>query len=319
MSMKYQPLFNPSVQLKDRTLPTGVRPYVYDEAIERAINVALAARRPLLLLGEPGTGKSSLAAHVAFCLERRYEYEVVTSRTEARDLRWRFDAVRRLSDAQARKPGSTESLDDRRYVEPGVLWRAFNAPLAQKYGPKPEAATDTPVSEKEPVVVLLDEIDKAEPDVPNDLLTDLDARWFRVTDLGGLEVKAADTLDLFLVITSNGERELPSAFVRRCVVYRLPNEIGKDRLYGIAKAHFPDVTNELLNEVYKVHQELADVAKDQNLRRPSIAEFIDAIRATTELLPTKDGDEAPADYSPTSTWREVVKLALWKHRPSDGA
>src|SRR5262249_18525377 len=161
---------------------------------------------------------------------RRYEQEIITSRIQAQDLKWRFDAVRRLADAQPRSgptphpPGSLVD-DDRRYVEPGVLWRAFNLELALTVGKR---AAGSPPGVEPPanpapgrgVVVLIDEIDKADPDVPNDLLVVLADRWFKVDDLDDQEVRAPEDLALFMVITTNGERDLPAAFVRRCVDYR---------------------------------------------------------------------------------------------------
>lgn len=128
--------------------------------VRLAVDVALAAGRPLLLRGEPGSGKSSLAPYLARNLKARYYEEVVTASTRVEDFLWRFDTVRKLSDAQARRPGEP-APDDADYVVEGVLWKAFDPDGTFGSKATPDA------------VVLIDEIDKADPDVPNGLLVPL--------------------------------------------------------------------------------------------------------------------------------------------------
>ncbi|WP_437981395.1 AAA family ATPase [Sorangium sp. So ce117] len=289
--MSYTPIFNPATQASAR--PEGASPYVYEPGLELAVNVALAARRPLLLRGAPGAGKSSLALNVALCLERNYDEEVITSRTQAQDLLYRFDVVRRLADVQA---GARR--DDAHYVEPGILWRALNASSAQQLG------TGVPAqpAPDQGLVVLLDEIDKADPDVPNDLLVVLDQRWFFVRELGR-RVEAQPGIDLFLIITTNGERDLPSAFVRRCVVFEI-HAPDRPRMKKIAQAHFPGAPEALLEGILDVHEELTRDAKGAQLRPPSTAETIDAVRSCLALGIT---DTQAAE------WRTVVEAAMWKH------
>ncbi|WP_437941089.1 AAA family ATPase [Sorangium sp. So ce341] len=310
--MSYRALFDPKAH-EGRSRPGAVRYlYEHDPGLVLAINVALASRRPLLLRGDPGSGKSSLAADVAFCMDRRYEEEVVTSRTQAQDLQWRFDAVRRLADAQARAARGIEPAPDDLYVEPGVLWRAFAPGDARRYGSRGRSAEGAPQSTPERgAVVLLDEIDKADPDVPNDLLVAIDARWFRVPEIDH-EVRAAKDLELLLVITTNGERELPAAFLRRCIVYELatpayePSRPDESPLKRIAQHHVPTVKPALIDLILKEHHRLFETATGARLRPPSTAELLDAVRACEELGITDVDDDR---------WTAIANAAMWKHAP----
>ena len=175
------PYFDPhaveaAVPPDDPLAPRDRDVYVFDtdERIVLAVNVAMSIRRPLLIYGPPGCGKSSLAPNVARILRRRYYEEVISSRTEAQDLLWIFDAVRRLRDAQANR----ELGGDSAYTEPGAIWWAFDRRSALEQGGT-EQAQDPAVDLKAPAVVLLDEIDKADPDLPNNLLLPLAvAAWW---------------------------------------------------------------------------------------------------------------------------------------------
>ena len=239
--------FNPQKYRLDDA-PEATRPgqdvrdgsvYVYEPAITLAVRVALATGRPLLLLGPPGSGKSSLAAYVARTMRWNYFEQVVTSRTKAQDLLWSFDAIRRLRDAQAnRLKDQMES-----YIEPRVLWWTFSPGSASMRGAEslpsdvPRALPPGVVRGDDcPSVVLIDEIDKADPDVPNDLLVSLGSQLFRVDELGR-EIAAAHPVLAF--ITSNNERSLPPAFLRRCVIHSLQAP-DLERLKTIAASHFPE-------------------------------------------------------------------------------
>ncbi len=243
--------------------------YVFDDqAVVLAVNAALVTGRPLLVLGPPGSGKSSLAANVARIMSVPLFTTVITGRSEARDLLWRYDAVRRLSDAQAQRP----LRDEAAYSEPGVLWQAFAA------SPPPGAAHDTSS------VVLLDEIDKAEPDLPNALLVPLGSLEFVGPD--GTKVRPTAGRPL-VIITSNGERELSRPFTRRCIMVSLQHP-DKDHLVRVAFARFGAEHVELYAELAQLtvvtgHPSGTDV--------PSTAEYLDAVQACLRLGVTPDSPE----------------------------
>jgi MoxR-like ATPase len=287
-----RPLFDPDAPVQpsagDRAYRLGDRgtaddlPYVYDDDITLAVNVALAAGRPLLVRGHPGTGKSSLARSVASLLGRRFHGITVSSRTSARDLQWSFDTVARLADAQALPAGA--ALPPRGwYVQPGVLWWAFDPGTAARRGltgdDVPPAHDPTPIN---PLaarsVVLIDEIDKADPDVPNDLLVPLGSYQFQVED--GPAVRATEPP--LVIITTNEERELPRAFLRRCVILALRSP-DADRLRAIARVHFPDLARGLIDAVLSAYLGIREEKIRAGEQPPSVAEFLDALAACDGL------------------------------------
>jgi MoxR-like ATPase len=304
-SLRYQRIFDPR---RDRAPGTDRPPaigfgdqrdrgeYVYTEQITLAVNVALATARPLLVRGEAGSGKSSLAADIASRMGWDFHPEVISSRTRARDLLWEFDAVQRLRDAQAQLP--VDRPDP--YIRPGVLWRALDPVGAAAYLGEGERLRPA-----DGVVVLLDEIDKAEPDTPNDLLGPLGSGSFYVTELR-LDVTLRRRRRPLVLITTNEERDLPKAFVRRCVVLDLP-EPDVDWLTAVAVAHFGPDERPLYRKVATYVDQARQRAAEDGARPPSTAEFLDALEACRHL------DVRPG----TPAWNRVALATLekWLRRP----
>ncbi len=309
----YTPLFDPGTQYvptppQEEEANAAAReagdlrrrpPYVYTPELTLAVNVALATRRPLLVRGESGAGKSTLAANVADFLGRRYYEYVVTSHTEASHLLWEVDLLRRLHDAQQR--GGELSRDYTPYIEPGPLWWAFDPESAARRGGSDAVAEDPAGKTRHPgAVVLLDEIDKADPDVPNNLLVPLGSLQFQVKETGVRVTTTAQAAPL-VIVTSNGERELPPAFLRRCVEIevKLPTRTG---LAQIAATHFENLGADYIDGLLEA---LLGPAPEDDSKAAGIspAEFIDALRACDELK-VKPGSEA---------WRQVTEITVWKH------
>ncbi|MFL6208018.1 MAG: AAA family ATPase [Pyrinomonadaceae bacterium] len=328
--MEYQKYFDisgepPQKQFRQPTPTTGGRNsalgdrrdgqvYVYNDKIELAINVALATGRPMLVRGPSGSGKSSLARNIAARLSWRYYEQVITSRTQARDLLWVFDSLRRLGDAQARRLDK----DPAHYIEPGVLWWAFDAASAGRRGRSEQNKDDTIREIKDPAddpgigpdnagaVILLDEIDKADPDVPNNLLVPLGSFEFRVRETGA---SVAATRPLLCIITTNDERVLPTAFMRRCIVLELepPDEA---LLIKIAKEHYgPDKQNlyqPIAESVVKISTAAASPVRGAAGQQPapSTAEYLDTVRACLDLGISPVADD--------ERWQVLTKATLAK-------
>ncbi len=283
-----------------------------------AINAAIIAGRPLLVRGEPGIGKSQLARAAAKELGRAYVKYVVDSRTESRDLMWTFDAVKRLADAQvagalvedARQVRAV--LDVQNYVLPGPLWWVFNPDDAARQsrlagGQRPSQPDQGDWARG--CVLLLDEIDKAESEVPNGLLEALGGREF--TPLGmARPVQFVGPAPL-VVITTNEERALPDAFLRRCFVLSmtLPRDEGGLTAFLIERGavHFPGADSSLLREAARLlWVERKTAIEARVTARPGQAEYLDLLRAVVGLA-GKDVTRQMAML------REVSEFTLRKH------
>ncbi len=291
---RYQPIFDDrerpalrrqpaATEVADRASPAD---YVFDDEIRLAVNLALATGRPLLVGGPSGCGKSSLARAVADLTGWSYVERTITSRLQARDLLYEIDHLKRLQDAQH---GEIKD-DERHYIVPGPLFWAFAPDKARELLADTGRGAQVPAGVKEGAgntVILLDEIDKADPDVPNDLLIPLGQLEFEIVELAR-PIECPTGAVPFLVLTTNGERDLPPAFLRRCVELRIkPAEnspAGRDKLFAIARKHGLDLGDDTLAK-------LADAffaAPRPERREANPAEFLDLARAWRHLQLAKE-------------------------------
>ena len=236
----------------------GTRDYVATDDLKVAVNAAIALERPLLIKGEPGTGKTVLAYEVAKALNAPLITWHIKSTTKAAQGLYEYDAVTRLRDSQL---GEERVKDVRNYIKKGKLWEAFEAP--------------------ERPVLLIDEIDKADIEFPNDLLQELDRMEFYVYETD--ETIAAKVRPV-VIITSNNEKELPDAFLRRCFFHyiRFPDE---ETMNAIVDVHFPGIKQKLVSEALRIFYDMRKVPGLK--KKPSTSELLDWLK----LLLVEDIDE----------------------------
>ncbi len=227
----------------------GSSTYIATPDLMMAVNAAIKLQRPLLIKGEPGTGKTMLAEEVAATLELPLLQWHIKSTTKAQQGLYEYDAVSRLRDSQL---GDDKVKYIANYIVPGVLWKAFEA--------------------ETPSVILIDEIDKADIEFPNDLLREIDRMEFHVYETQQL-IRAKQRPLIF--ITSNNEKELPDAFLRRCFFHyiRFPD---KETMTKIVDVHFPDIKKTLLKEALEVFFNLRSVPGLK--KKPSTSELIDWLK-----------------------------------------
>ncbi len=237
----------------------GTEDYVATGDLKVAVNAAIALERPLLIKGEPGTGKTVLAYEVAKALDAPLLTWHIKSTTKAHQGLYEYDAVTRLRDSQL---GDERVKDVRNYIKKGKLWEAFEAPRRP--------------------VLLIDEIDKADIEFPNDLLQELDRMEFFVYETNET-IKAA--VRPVIIITSNNEKELPDAFLRRCFFHyiRFPDD---DTMKQIVEVHFPGIKQKLVSEALRIFYDIRKVPGIK--KKPSTSELLDWLK----LLMVEDIDES---------------------------
>jgi MoxR-like ATPase len=247
----------------------GTERYVATDDLRMAVNAAVTLERPLLIKGEPGTGKTMLAEEVALGLGKRLIQWHIKSTTKAQQGLYEYDAVSRLRDSQL---GDKKVHDIAKYIKRGKLWEAFDS--------------------DEQVVLLIDEVDKADIEFPNDLLVELDRMEFFVYETGET-IKAK--IRPIIIITSNNEKELPDAFLRRCFFHFI-NFPDRNTMREIIGVHYPDIANDLVQEAMEV---FFDVRSIPGLKKkPSTSELIDWLKLLMaddipdEILKNRDHSKA---------------------------
>ena len=237
----------------------GTDQYVATDDLKMAVNAAIALKRPLLIKGEPGTGKTLLAEQVARSLDLPLLSWNIKSTTKAQQGLYEYDAVSRLRDSQL---GAEGVEDVANYIKKGKLWEAFTA--------------------EGQIVLLIDEIDKADIEFPNDLLQELDRMEFFVYETGKM-VRA--TTRPIVIITSNNEKELPDAFLRRCFFHYI-NFPDAETMSKIVDVHYPDIKKQLVTEAMEIFFDLRKVPGLK--KKPSTSELIDWLKLLM-------ADDIPAD------------------------
>ena len=228
----------------------GSPDYVTSEPLRNAVNVSIVLGRPLLIRGEPGTGKTLLAHSIAYGLGKKLIVWNIKSTTKAQEGLFLYDTVQRLNDSRF---GDKDISDIKQYIKLGKLGQAFASP--------------------EQVVLLIDEVDKADIEFPNDLLNELDEMSFYIPETNETITAIHRPIT---VVTSNAEKELPDAFLRRCIFHYIEFPT-PELLEEIVRVHYPDIKNTLLRETMKTFYSLREI--DQLRKKPSTSELIDWIKA----------------------------------------
>jgi len=244
----------------------GTSDYIISPELQDSVNVSIALGRPLVVKGEPGTGKTLLATAIARALDKQLFIWNIKSTTKAREGLYVYDTVKRLNDARF---GDQDISDISRYIRLGKLGEAF--------------------SSKEQVVLIIDEIDKAELEFPNDLLNELDEMSFYIPETGKT-VKAEHRP--IVIITSNSEKELPDPFLRRCIFHYIEFP-DKQLMEEIIRVHFPDIETKMLREALKKFYWIREF--DMLRKKPSTSELIDWLQALIigGVAPSKISKELP--------------------------
>jgi MoxR-like ATPase len=279
----------------------GTENYVATDDLKIAVNAAVTLQRPLLIKGEPGTGKTVLAQEVAKALSMDLIEWHVKSTTTAQQGLYEYDAVRRLRDSQL---GDERVQDISNYIMHGKMWEAFEV--------------------KKAPILLIDEIDKADIEFPNDLLLELDRMEFHVYETK--QIVKAETRPI-VIITSNNEKELPDAFLRRCFFHYISFP-DVETMRSIIDVHYPGIQDELVREALNLFYDVRDVPGVK--KRPSTSELLDWLKlllaedVSPEVLRSQDPDVAiPPLYGALLKNEQDVqlfeRLAFMSRREQRGA
>ncbi len=252
--------------MTDQIIYQGTEDYIVSNDLRNSVNISVALKRPLLIKGEPGTGKTVLAESIARSLGLRLIIWNIKSTTKAQDGLYVYDTVQRLYDSQF---GGQDVSNIKQYIKLGKLGEAFASP--------------------ERVVLIIDEIDKADLEFPNDLLWELDSMNFFIPETGETITTKHRPI---VVITSNAEKELPDAFLRRCIFHYIdfPDQAMMEEIVHV---HFPDLEKRLLTEALKAFYWLRGISGLQ--KKPSTSELLDWVQALTigGIKPEKIYQEIP--------------------------
>nr|WP_312095520.1 MoxR family ATPase [Aminipila sp.] len=229
---------------------TGSEDYVVSKELMNAVNVSIALKKPLLIKGEPGTGKTMLAEAIAKSMDKKLLIWSIKSTTKAQEGLYVYDTVQRLYDSQF---GEGDVSDIKKYIKLGKMGEAFNS--------------------NDQVVLLIDEIDKADLEFPNDLLWELDKMEFYINETKEtIKTKKRP----IVIITSNAEKELPDAFLRRCIFHYIEFP-AKDKMQEIVKVHFGDIDKKLVDAAMDAFYSIRQMKEIQ--KKPSTSELLDWLQA----------------------------------------
>jgi MoxR-like ATPase len=266
----------------------GTQSYITDPALEAAVNAAVMLERPLLVKGEPGTGKTLLAVAIAEAFAHELIHWPVKSTTRAQDGLYVYDTVQRLYDARFGDGGAEAVRDIRRYIKPGPLGRALGA--------------------AERVVLLIDEVDKADLEFPNDLLHELDRMRFIIPETGDEIVARHRPV---VVITSNNEKELPDAFLRRCIFHFIDFP-EPELMKRIVRVHHPEIDDTIVDQAIAAFYDVRGVPRVR--KRPSTSELIDWIAVLAKSGVGADRIRAELPFGGVLIKKEQDQSTVAEHR-----